>query len=282
LLGDLFPALEEIVDWHLRGTRHGIQMDPGDGLLRAGEPGVQLTWMDAKVDEWVVTPRIGKPVEINGLWYNALRSMSEFAQVLGLPANPYDRLADRVGAGFARFWNDAKGYCYDVIDGPNGNDDSLRPNQLFAVCLPHSGLTLEQQRGVVDACSRHLLTSRGLRSLSPDNPAYIGHYGGDRRRRDGAYHQGTVWGWLIGPFVSAHLRVYGDRERARSFLQPLLEHLADHGVGSISEVFDGDPPFTARGCIAQAWSVAELLRSWEISGREERPADRGILPPAGR
>ena len=267
LLVDLFPVLEEIVDWHLRGTRHNIHVEPADGLLYAGEPGVQLTWMDAKVDDWVVTPRIGKPVEINALWYNMLRIMGDFARTLGQPAGRFDELADGALAGFTRFWNEPKGYCYDVIDGPDGNDDSLRPNQLLAVSLPHSPLTAGQQRAVVDICCRHLLTSHGLHSLAPDDPAYIGHYGGDRHQRDAAYHQGTVWAWLIGPFVAAHLRVYGDRERARSFLLLLLHHLAGAGVGSISEVFDGDPPFTPRGCSAQAWSVAEVLRGWEITKR---------------
>jgi predicted glycogen debranching enzyme len=262
LLRDLFPVLEEIVDWHQRGTRYCIHVDPADGLISAGEPGVQLTWMDAKVGDWVVTPRIGKPVEINALWYNALRSMGDFARRLGQPSDHYEALAEQTRAGFARFWNGAVGYCYDVIDGPDGDDLALRPNQLLAVSLPHSPLNARQQRAVVDVCARQLLTSHGLRSLAPDDPAYIGHYSGDQRQRDAAYHQGTVWSWLIGPFVTAHLRVYGDRELARSFLQPLIHHLTDHGVGSISEIFDGDPPFIPRGCIAQAWSVAELLRAW--------------------
>ncbi len=265
LLRDLFPVLREIIAWHQRGTRYNIRLDPNDGLLYAGEAGVQLTWMDAKVDDWVVTPRIGKPVEINALWYNALRSMADFARRLGEPANGYEALAEQAHAGFARFWNEASGYCYDLLNGPEGDDPALRPNQLFAVSLPHSPLTSQQQRGVVDACARHLLTSHGLRSLAPHDPAYIGQYGGDQRQRDAAYHQGAVWGWLIGPFVSAHLRVYGDRELARSFLQPLIHHLAGHGVGSISEIFDGDPPFAPRGCIAQAWSVAEVLRAWQAT-----------------
>jgi predicted glycogen debranching enzyme len=273
LLQELFPILQEIIEWHQRGTRYNIHVDPADGLLYAGESGVQLTWMDAKVGDgstepaevWVVTPRIGKPVEINALWYNALRIMADFARSLDVPADGYEALAERARVGFARFWNEAAGYCYDVLDGPKGDDPALRPNQLFAVSLPHSPLTSQQQRAVVDACARHLLTSHGLRSLAPDDPAYAGHYGGDQRQRDAAYHQGTVWAWLIGPFVSAHLRVYGDRELARTFLQPLIHHLADHGVGSISEIFDGDPPFTPRGCIAQAWSVAEVLRAWQAT-----------------
>ncbi len=265
LLRRLFPTLEEIVAWHLRGTRYQIHADPADGLLYAGEPGLQLTWMDARVDDWVVTPRIGKPVEINALWYNALRILADFARILGEPAERYDALADRVAAGFARFWNPAKGCCYDLLDGPEGNDPALRPNQLLAVSLPHSPLTADQQRAVVDLCARHLLTSHGLRSLAPDHPAYIGHYGGDRRQRDAAYHQGTVWGWLIGPFVRAHLRVYRNPAQARSYLEPLLRQVVSHGVGSISEIFDGDPPFTPHGCVAQAWSVAELLSAWQAT-----------------
>jgi predicted glycogen debranching enzyme len=262
LLRDLFPVLQEIIKWHKRGTRHRIYMDEKDGLLFAGEEGVQLTWMDAKVDDWVVTPRVGKPVEINALWYNALRLMAEFARQLGEDGREYDALADKTAVGFQRFWYAKMGYCYDVLDGPDGDDGSLRPNQLFALSLPYPLLKPEQQRSIVDACARHLLTPHGLRSLSPDDAEYKGHYGGDRYKRDGAYHQGTVWGWLIGPFVSAHLRVYGDTAEARSYLYPLLHHLADHGVGSLSEIFDGDAPFTPRGCIAQAWSVAEVLRMW--------------------
>ncbi|MFQ5342600.1 MAG: amylo-alpha-1,6-glucosidase [Anaerolineae bacterium] len=260
LLQELFPVLQEIIDWHQRGTRYNIHVDPQDGLVYAGEAGVQLTWMDAKVGDWVVTPRIGKPVEISALWYNSLRIMADFARQLGRPASAYEAAAEQARAGFARFWNEEAGHCYDVLDGPAGHDASLRPNQLLAVSLPHSPLDEQQQLAVVDVCARRLLTSHGLRSLAREEPAYIGRYGGDQYKRDGAYHQGTVWSWLIGPFVSAHLRVYRDPELARSFLQPLIHQLANHGVGSISEIFDGDPPFTPRGCIAQAWSVAEVLR----------------------
>jgi len=260
LLRELFPVLEDIIDWHVRGTRYQIHVDPADGLLYAGEPGVQLTWMDAKVDDWVVTPRIGKPVEVNALWYHALCVMAGFAPLLEEPGEPFEALARQARAGFARFWNGGLGYCYDVLDGPNGNDDALRPNQLLAVSLRHSPLPPAQQKAMVDVCARRLLTSHGMRSLAPEDPTFIGRYGGDRRTRDAAYHQGTVWGWLIGAFVSAHLRVHHDPARAQSFLQPLLRHTADHGLGSISEIFDGDPPFTPRGCIAQAWSVGEVLR----------------------
>lgn len=265
LLQDLYPILQEIIEWHQRGTRYNIQLDPTDGLLYAGQPGVQLTWMDAKAGDWVVTPRIGKPVEINALWYNALCIMIEVAGQLGQSPEKYELLARQTKTGFARFWNKETNYCYDVLDGPAGHEATLRPNQLFAISLPHSPLTPDQQKAIVDVCARRLITSHGLRSLSADDPAFIGKYGGDQKQRDAAYHQGTVWSWLIGPFVTAHLRIYNQPEQARSFLIPLLQHLNDHGVGSISEIFDGDPPFTPRGCPAQAWGVAELLRAWQAT-----------------
>lgn len=265
LLRRLYPALQEIIEWHMSGTRHNIHVDPRDGLLYAGEAGVQLTWMDAKVEDWVVTPRIGKPVEINALWYNALCTMADFAAHLGDPASPYEEAADQVRESFSRFWYEEGGYCLDLIDSPEGDHATLRPNQIFAVSLPNSPLNDEQQKGVVDICERYLFTPHGLRSLAPGEPDYQGRYGGDLRTRDGAYHQGTVWGWLIGPFVAAHLRVYRDRELARSFLLPLLDSLDEHGVGSLSEIFDGDAPFTARGCPSQAWTVAEVLRAWHLT-----------------
>ena len=261
LLKELFPVLAEIVRFHREGTRYGIRMD-ADGLLTAGEPGVQLTWMDAKVGDWVVTPRMGKPVEINALWYNALRAMAGFARRLGRPAGSWDALADGARAGFERFWNEAADHCYDVIDGPSGHAAALRPNQILAVSLPESPLTPDRRRRVVDTCARHLLTAYGLRSLAPSDAQYQGHYGGDRLARDAAYHQGTVWSWLLGPFAIAHFRVYRDAASARTFLAPLADHLSDVGLGSISEIFDGDAPFAPGGCIAQAWSVAETLRAW--------------------
>ncbi|GJM40974.1 MAG: glycogen debranching protein [Ardenticatenaceae bacterium] len=266
LVEELFPVLQEIILWHKRGTRYNIQMDKEDGLLFAGEEGVQLTWMDAKVDNWVVTSRIGKPVEINALWFNALCIMADFARLLGKDTAEYNAMIKQVKQGFGRFWNNDMGYCYDVIDGPDadGLDGSLRPNQLFAISLPFSPLTPEQQRSALDACGRHLVTAHGLRSLSSDDKSYIGHYGGDRYTRDGAYHQGTVWGWLIGAFVSAHLRVYSDKKDARSYLSSLLNNqITAHTVGSLSEIFDGDAPYAPRGCSAQAWSVAEVLRTWQ-------------------
>ena len=271
LLIELFPALVEIIAWHRQGTRYNIHLDD-DGLIYAGEAGVQLTWMDAKVGNWVVTPRIGKPVEINALWYNALIIMSEFALLLGKSEQEYLAMADKTRKGFERFWNGDLNYCYDVLDTPAGNDDSLRPNQIFAVSLPmpkkgKSFLPLlddQQQKQIVDTVSRHLLTSYGLRSLSPEHPDYVDIYGGNPLQRDGAYHQGTVWGWLIGHFVQAHLKVYQDPELCKSFLKPMSNHLAGGCVGTMSEIFDGDAPFVPRGAFAQAWSVAEVLRGWSM------------------
>jgi len=236
--------------------------DFNDGLFYAGEPGVQLTWMDAKVGDWVVTPRMVRAVELNALWYHALCSMADFAKRLRKSATSYTKLAKQAQSGFARFWSSEQGYCYDVIDTPDGDDARVRPNQLFAVSLPYSPLPVAQQKAVVDVCAQRLLTPHGLRSLAPGDPAYVAHYGGNAYQRDSGYHQGTVWGWLIGPFVLAHLRVNQDKALARSYLLPLLRHLADHGLGSISEIFDAEAPFTPRGCFAQAWSVAEVLRAW--------------------
>jgi predicted glycogen debranching enzyme len=260
LLAELYPVLTGIFDWHQRGTRYNIHVDPQDGLLYAGEAGVQLTWMDAKVDDWVVTPRTGKPVEINALWYNALRLLAEFAERLGKPGEGYATLADKVRENFRRFWNATRDYCYDVIDGPQGDDPALRPNQLLAISLPHSPLKADQQKSVLNACRRQLLTSHGLRSLAPEEPAYVGSYGSSRQKRDAAYHQGTVWAWLIGPYISAYLKVYKDPNVACALLVPFFQQLKSHGLGSLSEIYDGDAPFTPRGCFAQAWSVAEVIR----------------------
>ncbi|HEX5529746.1 MAG TPA: amylo-alpha-1,6-glucosidase [Methylomirabilota bacterium] len=261
-LRELFPALEQIVRGYAGGTRYGIRVDPADGLVAAGEPGVQLTWMDARVGDRVVTPRTGKPVEINALWYNALVAMTGLARALGRPATEWEAMAARAGAGFARFWNAEAGYCYDVIDGPAGHEAALRPNQILAVSLPASALPAERQRRVVDACARRLLISYGLRSLAPGEPGYQPRYAGGPRERDGAYHQGTAWAWLLGPFALAYRRVHGDRAAARALLEPMAQHLGEYGVGSIAEVFDAEPPFAPGGCIAQAWSVAETLRAW--------------------
>ncbi len=262
-LTEIFPALAEVIDWHRRGTRYNIHLDSQDGLIYAGVAGVQLTWMDAKVGDWVVTPRIGKAVEINALWYNALIIMAEFAQKLGTSSQEYERMASKTGQGFQRFWAEPLGYCYDLLDTPQGNDTSLRPNQIFAVSLPVTGqplLKLKQQKRLVDQVTEKLLTPYGLRSLSPCDTQYQGKYGGDQYHRDSAYHQGTVWAWLIGHFIQAHLRVYDDSNQAYQFLKPIAGHLLTAGRGTISEIFDGDFPHTPRGCIAQAWSVAEVLR----------------------
>jgi predicted glycogen debranching enzyme len=264
LLLEVFPALEEIVRAYVRGTRYNIHVDPGDGLLYAGEPGVQLTWMDAKVGDHVVTPRMGKPVELNALWLNAVTAMGMFARALGRDAASYEALEKNSYSGYGRFWNPATGFCFDVLDGPQGDDAALRPNQILAVSLPESALNGEQQRAVVDVCAHELLASFGLRSLGPREPGYRGRYAGGPQERDAAYHQGTVWGWLLGPFVLAHLRVYQDPAVAASFLEPMLQHVGAAGVGSASEIFDGDPPFTPNGCFAQAWSVGETLRAWQI------------------
>jgi predicted glycogen debranching enzyme len=262
-LAALFPTLLQIIDGHLKGTRYRIHVDDSDGLLYAGEPGAQLTWMDARVDGREVTPRIGKPIEINALWYNALETLARLAPVVGKLAEPFAKMASVVEKSFAKFWNASAGYCYDVIDSPGvGSDPTLRPSQIFAVSLPQSPLTAEQQKSVVDICARRLLTPHGLRSLDPRHPDYRGHYGGGPAQRDGAYHQGTAWGWLLGPFALAHYRVYGDRELALSFLEPLRKQIHAHGLGTLSEIADGDAPFTPRGCIAQAWTVAETLRAW--------------------
>ncbi|MGR9052252.1 MAG: amylo-alpha-1,6-glucosidase [Gammaproteobacteria bacterium] len=281
LARELYPVLADIIDWHRRGTRFGIRVDTEDGLLTAGEEGMQLTWMDAKVDRWVVTPRIGKCVEINALWYNALMDMAGLAERFGYEeqAAGYTGDALRVKAAFRRFWNAEKQCLYDVVDGPEGRlsadglrgDDRIRPNQLFAVSLPHSPLNANECKAVVDICARELLTSFGLRSLAEGEPGYVARYRGDVLRRDGAYHQGTVWAWLIGPFVEAHYRVYRDTEEALSFLEPFRLHLASDCLGQVSEIFDADPPHPARGCFAQAWSVGEILRVWLQLNRSSDP-----------
>jgi predicted glycogen debranching enzyme len=282
LLHELFPVLDGIVDAHVRGTRYHIHVDLTDGLLYAGEPGVQLTWMDAKVGDLVVTPRIGKPVEVNALWLNAAAAMARFARALGRNAAPYEGLAQSCRTGFAKFWNSEKQFCFDVIDAPgspSGKDAALRPNQILAVSLPETALTPEQQRSVVEVCARQLLTSFGLRSLAQNEARYQGRYAGTQEDRDGAYHQGTAWGWLLGPFALAHLRVYQNAEEAMSFLEPMFGHVKAAGLGTASEIFDGDPPFTPDGCIAQAWTVGETLRTWRAiaAARGKEDATRSAI-----
>ncbi|MGH9556941.1 MAG: amylo-alpha-1,6-glucosidase [Terriglobales bacterium] len=263
---NLYPVVAGIIDWHLRGTRYGIRVDH-DGLLASGEPGVQLTWMDAKVGDWVITPRHGKAVEIQALWYNALCVMEEFARDFGdAPARKrYAALAENAKAAFnTSFWNDAAGCLYDVVSN-DSRDASLRPNQILAVSLSYGMLPPERARSVVKAVERQLLTPYGLRSLAPGDPQYRPRYEGDPRSRDSAYHQGTVWPWLMGPFLTAYCKVNWHskqaREQARKWLEPLQAHLSEAGLGQISEIFDAEAPHRPRGCFAQAWSVAEVLRA---------------------
>jgi predicted glycogen debranching enzyme len=259
------PMFEQIVEMHQRGTRFGIRVDTADGLLVQGAPGYQLTWMDAKVGDLVVTPRRGKAVELNALWYNALRLMEEW---MGSErrdeeaARRYSALADRVRESFnARFWNENTRALFDVVDGEDGDDDAIRPNQLFAISLPHPVLERQHWQSVVDIAHDQLLTPYGMRTLAPGHPDYQPQYFGDLRARDIAYHQGTVWPWLIGPFADAWRRVYPDRtEELRSISVSLGQHLATACIGNISEIFDAEPPYTPRGCCAQAWSIAEVLR----------------------
>jgi predicted glycogen debranching enzyme len=258
----LWPSLQSVIACYRAGTRYGIHMD-ADGLIVASAPGMQLTWMDAKVGNTVITPRMGKPVEIGALWYNALARMASLAKRIGSSdAAEYAAVAAVAQTGFDRFWNAAGQYCYDVLDGPEGDDVSLRPNQLFAVSLPCSPLSAQRQRAVVDVCAAQLLTSSGVRSLDPSDARFIPRYGGGPAARDAAYHQGTVWTWLLGSFAIAHARVYRDPVIARSFLRPLTDRLLDCGLGSLGEIADATAPFDSRGAIAQAWSVAEFLRAW--------------------
>lgn len=262
----LLPLLRDIVDHHIKGTRFGIAVDPQDGLLRQGAEGYQLTWMDAKVDDWVVTPRRGKAVELNALWYNALCLLGKWVEQEegAAAAASIKKQAETVRRSFnERFWYGDGGYLYDVIDGEHGVDAACRPNQLFAVALPHPVLERLRWEPVLDVVQKFLLTPVGLRSLAPGHPSYKPRYYGDLRARDAAYHQGTVWAWLIGPFIDAWLKVHpDDRAGARRFLQGFVPHLNEACIGSISEIFDAEEPFTPRGCISQAWSVAEVLRSW--------------------
>jgi predicted glycogen debranching enzyme len=262
----LYGVLNDIINWHLRGTRFGIKVD-ANCLLHSGEAGVQLTWMDAKVGEWVVTPRRGNPVEIQALWYNALCIMEDFAQRLGDESGRkrYGGLATLTRWSFNRLlWNEKGGYLFDVVSG-GLPDASIRPNQIFAVSLPYTMLRPERAKLVVDIVQQHLLTPYGLRTLAPSDPQYRGRYTGDPHSRDGAYHQGTVWPWLMGPFITAFIKVNGGsqaaRQQAETWLSSLKDHLADAGLGHISEIFDGDHPHRPVGCIAQAWSVAEILRA---------------------
>jgi predicted glycogen debranching enzyme len=264
-LRQLLPKFKSIIEHHLRGTKFGIGVDPKDDLLRQGAEGYQLTWMDAKVEDWVVTPRRGKAVEINALWYNALKLMAGWLRDEGDPeALHIEEHADRVKESFnRRFWYDAGGHLCDVIDGEHGDDPAIRPNQIFAISLDHPVLDPTRWLPVVTVVKDKLLTPVGLRSLSPGHRDYKAQYYGDLRSRDAAYHQGTVWAWLAGPFVDAWLRIYpDDKEGARKCLSGFEAHLNDAGIGTLSEIFDAESPYAPRGCMAQAWSVAEVLRAW--------------------
>jgi len=267
----VLPKLLEIANKHIEGTRFGIHVNPEDGLLIQGEEGYQLTWMDAKVDDWVVTPRRGKAVEINALWYNALMLLAGWmTEVYGAEsAKPFAEHAAKAKESFnKRFWNAEAGYLFDVVDQQDGsgNDPACRPNQVFAISLGHPVLDRERWEPVMDVVTRKLLTPVGLRSLSPDDKDYKARYDGDLRSRDAAYHQGTVWSWLIGPYVDAWLKLNpGKNAEVRELLKGFGDHLDDACVGSISEVFDAEEPHTPRGCIAQAWSVAEVLRCWALT-----------------
>ncbi len=260
----LYEKLVDIIVWHIKGTRYKIKVDEADGLLYAGEAGVQLTWMDAKIGDFVVTPRTGKAVEIQALWYNALRVMADFAEKFRdkKDEKKYLELAEKAKTNFNRiFWNEAEACLFDVINGEN-KDTSVRPNQIFAVSLPHAILTdAEQAKKVLERVEAELLTALGLRSLSPRDANYRPIYVGSPFERDTAYHQGTVWAWLIGGFVDAYRRVFpGDKKRVEEILGSFKHHLSETGCGQISEIFDADAPHNPRGCPAQAWSVAEILR----------------------
>jgi predicted glycogen debranching enzyme len=281
---EAFPKLEEIIDWHLKGTRYGIGMDAADSLLKAGEPGVQLTWMEAKIGDWVVTPRQGKAVEVNALWHNAMRVMEMFSRTFKNEERTefYRQRALAIQKSFNQFfWNADANCLFDcILDGVP--DKKIRPNQIIAVSLPYPLLSLDRAQAVVQVVKQELLTRYGLRSLAPDDPEYRPIYRGDRYERDSAYHQGTVWPWLIGPFVDAYLNAFGRSAESVGYLKSLFEglrqHLSEAMLGSISEIFDAEPPHTPRGCGAQAWSVAEVLRSFQKlraidDGTPPRPVD---------
>lgn len=261
----LYEVLRDIIDWHTRGTRYNIHVDT-DGLLFSGESGAQLTWMDAKVGDWVVTPRTGKAVEIQALWYNALRVMVELAQKFGdkTGQKQYKEMATRARRSFNElFWNEAAGCLYEVVNADE-RDASIRPNQVLAVSLSHSMVPKARAKSILRVVERELLTPRGLRTLSPRDSRYVGRYEGDPRSRDGSYHQGTVWPWLMGSYITAYAKTFGEnagKRFATNWLKNFEDHLTEACLGQVSEIFDGDPPHTPRGCVAQAWSVAELLRA---------------------
>ena len=275
-LQQIFPILADIIDWHIKGTRFQIHVDTADGLLYAGESGTQVTWMDAKVGDFVVTPRIGKPVEINALWYNALVTMTEFATMLKQPATQYQELAKKAKAGFKRFIKADGTGLVDVLDGPDGDDFTLRPNQIFAVSLHSSPLDHKAQCEVVSACARELLTSYGLRSLNVAHPEFKAHYEGGVWDRDTSYHQGTVWAYLLGHYAIAEYKVSGDAIAAQAILEPIRDHLLSGALGTVSEIFDGVVPHTPRGAPTQAWSVACILEAWIYLERQKNKSVNGV------
>jgi predicted glycogen debranching enzyme len=280
LLQALLPQLVDVVERHLAGTRFGIGADPEDGLLRQGAPDLQLTWMDAKVGDWVVTPRRGKTVEINALWYNALCLLAEWLRnTARADGGKYEAVAARVRESFnQRFWHAAAGHLLDVVDGESGDDAACRPNQIIAISLAHPVLARRHWRSVLHAVRAELLTPFGLRTLSPKHADYKPKYYGDLRSRDAAYHQGTVWPWLLGHFVDAWRRAFpADTDAPTQFLAAFDEHLDDACIGSISEIFDAEAPYVARGCVAQAWSVAEVLRCAVYAARDRRAVQSSAI-----
>lgn len=261
----IYPKLKEIIDAYRNGTDFSIYMEE-DFLIHAGSGLDQVTWMDVRVGDWVATPRHGKPVEINALWYNALRVMEKLSGRFEEDGTKYAALAAKVKTSFVRkFWYEEGGYLYDVVDG-NIGDASLRPNQIYAVSLPYRMLSPEMEKAVVDTVYNKLYAGCGLRSIAPDDKQYHGIYSGCLAKRDEAYHQGTAWGFLLGGFVTAYANVYGTSpdqlEKARALFAPVEKHLSEGCIGSIAEIFDGDAPHTSRGCYAQAWSVGEVLRAY--------------------
>ncbi len=281
-VAQLWPAVNEILQAYRDGTDYGIALDHHDGLVYAGEPGTQLTWMDAKVGDWVVTPRQGKPVEIAALWYNALRCAADLAGALGRPAHDWLTLAEHAERGFARFWNARTGCLFDVLDGPAGPDPAIRPNQVLAAGLPYPVLPASRAAQVLEVVRQQLLTPFGLRTLAPGHADYRGQCTGDQAARDGAYHQGTVWAWLLGPYLDAVARLQEPGPALDRLLDDLTAglrgHLREAGLGTISEIFDGDPPHRPRGCISQAWSVAEVLRAYTQHHSPAPPVGQELAP----
>jgi len=268
----LYQGLVQVMEHHLKGTRFGIAVDPRDGLMRSGAEGYALTWMDAKVEGWVVTPRRGKPVEVQALWYNAVCLMGQWSETVGERPERWQGLAKQIEDSFnSRFWHESGGHLYDVIDGEGGDDASLRPNQVLAISLRHPVLRKDRWTPVLSIVRDKLLTPFGLRTLAPGHRDYKSMYFGDLRARDAAYHQGTVWAWLIGPYIDAWLKAGLEPVEARRLLDGFRSHLSDDGIGSISEIFDAEPPYAPRGCIAQAWSVAEVLRAYQKT--KQQPKD---------